>query len=659
MHNHTLFQESEREHKKIAHKQIVLIGHPNVGKSVLFNVLTGRYVTVSNYPGTTVDVSRGVGSLGGEVLEIVDSPGIHSLVAYSEEERVTRALLLGRPEVLVHVADAKNLSRELLLTLELAELKIPMVLCLNMKDEALSRGYWVDAKRLSQILGIPVAQTVATTQEGLEELKGAILKASPPSWKAQYPLEIQKALREITDEASEEVKLLGPLLLQNHVTPEELAISRVFIPPQILVRIQGTQKKFIRPVSAILMQTRQEEASHIVAEVLSKPSPGRSTGLSRFLEALGRWSLRPWPGYFLGALVLWALYEFVGVLGAQICVNFLEKTLFGEYVTPWVTLGVRALVPTVFLQDLLVGPYGIFSMALTYAFALILPIVTTFFLALGILEDVGYLPRLSVLLNRFFHLMGLNGKAVFPMILGLGCGTMAMLTTRILDSKKERVLASFLLALAIPCSAQLGVILGMTSGLAPSVLGIWLGVVMGSLLGVGWLASRILPGAPSPFLLELPPLRLPQMSNLFRKVWTRLKWYLREVVPLFIYGTMALYLLDRMGWLQIIEKGFSPVVKGFLGLPEKSAEAFLIGFLRRDYGAAGFYQMQKQGLLTLRQSTVAIVAITLFMPCIAQWFMSLRERGWKATMVITAAVLSYALLISGGINQMLLALGWS
>jgi ferrous iron transport protein B len=298
-------------------------------------------------------------------------------------------------------------------------------------------------------------------------------------------------------------------------------------------------------------------------------------------------------------------------------------------------------------------------MAFTYAFALLFPIITTFFFAMGFLEDSGYLPRLSVLLDRFFKLIGLNGKAVFPMILGLGCGTMAILTTRILDTKKEKLVASLLLALAIPCSAQLAVVLAMTAGVSPSVFAIWFAVLAATLLGSGLIASQVLPGAPSPFFLEIPPMRIPQISNIIRKVTTRLWWYIKEIIPLFVLATLMLYVLDAWGWLKVLENTASPLVEGFLGLPGKATDAFLVGFLRRDYGAAGLYQLQREGLLTLRQTTVSLLAITLFMPCMAQVLMTLRERGYKVTLAIGLIVMSYALGVSGLVNKTLLWWGWA
>jgi len=236
-------------------------------------------------------------------------------------------------------------------------------------------------------------------------------------------------------------------------------------------------------------------------------------------------------------------------------------------------------------------------MALTYAVAIILPITATFFIAFGFLEDSGYLPRIAVLSNSLFSKIGLNGKAVLPMVLGLGCGTMATMTTRILETKRERIIATFLIALAIPCSAQLGVIMGMLGSYPPRIAIWWFCTVLLVLLLAGTLAAKIVPGEKADFFLELPPIRVPRMGNILIKTVNRIEWYLKEAVPLFLLGTSILFILDKTHSLEWLEKIASPVIVTLLGLPEKATGIFLMGFLRRDYGAAGIFDLARQGLL--------------------------------------------------------------
>ena len=661
------FMTQQKNSKVMISKMVALVGNPNVGKSVVFGRLTGRYVTVSNYPGTTVDVTRGKGLFTGGSMEIVDTPGILSLFPKSEDERVTRDLLLReRPQLIIQVADAKNLRRSLLLTLELADLKIPMVLALNMSDEARQRGFEINIQRLSQILGIPVIETTATTGEGMNELRKIIVSAKVPHVQVSYLSEVEKAYQEMNEFLPEKIQvgteevifesrkfIAETLCYGDDSVWKPLSEISVDFKKNVPIYQQKTQefiltlsRKFVRPISLLSMDSRQQKAAETTAEVLE------ITGIIRFswAQKFGRLAMQPWPGYAIVLFILYLMYQFVGVFGAQTLVKLLEEGLFNQILTPAVTQVVKFIVPVKWVQEMIVGPYGLFSMAITYALALIFPIVTCFFLFFGILEDSGYLPRLAIMLDRVFRIMGLNGKAVLPMILGLGCDTMATLTTRVLDSKKEKVIVSILLMLSVPCSAQLGAMLGMTAGLSWKVFAIWLSVVIGTMIAVGWSAAKILPGVRSPFLMEIPPIRIPQIRNLFKKIKARLMWYVREAVPMFLLGTFILFISDKVGLLQWVKKLGEPIVVGFLGLPNQATESFIIGFLRRDYGAAGFFMLAQNHLMTDQQTTVALIVITLFMPCIAQFFVTIKERGLKTTLLMTSFVLSFSIAVGGLIN---------
>jgi ferrous iron transport protein B len=336
----------------------------------------------------------------------------------------------------------------------------------------------------------------------------------------------------------------------------------------------------------------------------------------------------------------------------------MENKLFGEWINPWVVSAVNRLISIPLLADFLVGEYGLWTMGMTYAFALILPIVSTFFLAFGVLEDSGYLPRLTVLSNRLFRIMGLNGKAVLPMVLGLGCVTMATLTTRIMSNKRDRLLVILLLALAIPCSAQLGVVMGLLAGVSLTAAVIWCVIVLGVLLLVGWLAALLLPGERSPLLIELPPLRWPVLRNVVIKTLARLEWYLKEVVTLFLFGAAIMFALDKTGTLDWMIQTAKPLVTGWLGLPAQASAAFIQGFLRRDFGATGLYIMEAQGILDPVQVVVSMVTVTLFVPCIASVFMIAKERGWRTSLAIIAVVMPMAFLIGGLLNRVLTLVGW-
>ena len=255
--------------------------------------------------------------------------------------------------------------------------------------------------------------------------------------------------------------------------------------------------------------------------------------------------------------------------------------------------------------------------------------------------------------NKIFKKIGLHGRAVLPMVLGLGCDTMATLTTRILDTRRERIIATLLLALGIPCSAQLGVILGMLGSMSPKALIIVIVTVVLQLLIVGYLAAKVLPGKSSDFLSEIPPLRIPKLYNIIVKTYYRVKWFMKEAVPLFMLGTFILFLFSKLGLLEIIEQGIKPVVSGILGLPDKTAEAFLVGFLRRDYGAAGLFKLAGEGYLNLHQITVAISVMILFVPCLANFFVIIKEQGIKRATLMTVFIFAYAILIGGLLNLFL------
>lgn len=342
----------------------------------------------------------------------------------------------------------------------------------------------------------------------------------------------------------------------------------------------------------------------------------------------------------------------MGEFGAGTLVNLIERTVLGQWVIPTLASGFDALVPVQFAHDLLFGDFGVVTMGLGYGFGIVLPIVSTFFLAFGLLEDSGYLPRLAVMVNRAFKTIGLNGKAVLPLVLGLGCVTMATMTTRILSTRKERLIATLLLALSIPCSAQLGVILAMVGWLTPGAVLVWAGVVLGVMLLVGWLASKAIPGERSDLILEMPPLRLPQIDNIVMKTVARVEWYLKEVIPLFVLATGLLFVLSKTGLLGSIEHLASPLVSGWLGLPPETTGIFLVGFLRRDYGAAGLFSLALRGLLTPHQVLVSLVVITLFVPCIATVMMIVKEQGGRKALAIVGFVFPFAFLVGGLVHRL-------
>jgi len=756
------------------------VGNPNVGKSVIVGYLTKQYVTVSNYPGTTVEVSRGGMRYGGRDWEVIDTPGINSLVPQSEDERVTRDILLeARPDLIVQVADAKNLRRTLLLTAQLAEFGAPLLLVLNMMDEARSRHIEIDAAGLSELFGIPVVPTVATEGEGLYTLFKTLCRAKVPQdplrkprhrllshesfartiqacgteslplqliveWLQTQDVSLRRGVeswlglpegfeavvdtsarlhrRTLTthldqmrngflDEAVTRYKRVLPGVLADVRANNTLRLAFAFLtfglavflyteigrllnqaphlgwPTPYDVVNSWMGQKAIPAAQSVLGRWHLSGLGTLLFGSLAENGSAYENGFlypavtqlllliapvmvpfaillrrsRRFAERLGCWS-RDWKtGVPVLALVLLLTYEFVGVIGAGTLVAALENSLFHTLLTPLV----QSLIPPGLGYDFLVGKYGLVSVGLTYALAIVLPIVATFFIAFGLLEDSGYLPRLAILSDRVFRVMGLNGKAVLPTVLGLGCDTMATMTTRILATKKERLIATLLLALGVPCSAQLGVILGISGSLSFGAMLTVFGVVLSQMVLVGYLSSKLIKGGRSDFIFEIPPIRVPIFKNVWLKTRHRMKWYLREALPLFLLGTLVLFLLDRlrvptpwgtMSGLGLIETALSPFVTGVLGLPRQTAQVLILGFLRRDYGAAGLFEMVRSGAMNPVQIVTALIVLTLFIPCVANFFMIIREHGTKKALFILAFITPFAIAVGGVVGWVLRAL---
>lgn len=639
---------------------IILIGNANVGKSVIFGLLTGKYVTVSNYPGTTVEVTHSNLTLGDRMCRLIDTPGTSSLIPLSEDERVTRDIFITEnSRALVQVADSKNMKRTLMLAVQMAEAERPMILVLNMWDEAMERGISIDTGKLSELLGIQVISAIAPQKKGLNQLKSGLAEPAVPSFAVNYGERVENALKEMAEsipEAPVSRRSLSLMILSDPESMRDWLTSR--LDQDAIIKVEGIaadlQKHYDRPISEVIGEARLRVVSGLLKETVTR---AQAEG-GKALRLIGRYSIHPVWGLPVLAVVLYAIWLFVGDLGAGVFVDFLESVVFAQYLNPWAER-LAAFIPAAFFRDMLVGPYGVITMALTYAIAIILPITVTFFLAFGILEDSGYLPRLAVMSNRIFSIMGLNGKAVLPMVLGLGCVTMATMTTRILETKKERIITTFLLALAVPCSAQLGVIMGLLSSLSYKVTVIWLVSVIVTLLLSGWLASMLVKGERPALFMELPPIRIPKFSNVALKTVSRTEWYLREAVPLFVIGTLILFFLDKLQALQWMRNALSPVVVTLLGLPDKATDAFIMGFLRRDYGAAGFFEMSKQGLMTPAQVLVALVTVTLFVPCLANLLMMVKERGIKTGLAMLAIIMPFAILIGGTVNLIIRVTGIS
>jgi ferrous iron transport protein B len=495
---------------------VVLAGNPNVGKSVVFNALTGTYVDVSNFPGTTVELMRG--RMGG--IDLVDTPGVYGVSSFNDEERVARDIIL-TGDVVVNVVDAVHLERDLFLTLQLIDMGKRVVVALNMADEARKRGVGIDRDLLEDLLGVPVVETVAVRGAGIDELRGAVTQAR-----------IGHADHAIEGDIVEMASRVGSRAEALMVLEGDVVVSeRHGIEPGV-----RRDEIYLR---------RRERVNDICGHVISETTQGAS-----FSARLSQWMMHPMTGIPMLLALLYAMWVVLGQWVAGGVVGVTEELIMLGYWTPFV----EGIVGRVFAEGtagytILAGEFGVLTMTPTYLIGVILPLVTGFYLLLALLEDSGYLPRIAALTDRSLTFVGLNGRAVIPFILGLGCVTMGTLTTRILGSKRERFIATALMAIAIPCSAQLAVIAGLmasTGALYSALYVAFLVLVFGL---VGAVLNRVVPGQSSDLLIDLPSLRVPRLDNVVRKSFTKVWHFMKEVTLFFAAGALIISVLEVTGAL--------------------------------------------------------------------------------------------------------------
>lgn len=590
--------------------EIVLAGNPNVGKSAVFNSLTGAYVHVSNFPGTTVEVTRGAFGEGW----LVDTPGVYGVSSFSEEEAVARDVILAA-DVVVNVVDAVHLERDLFLTLQLIDMGKRVLVALNMSDEARHDGVAVDRDGLQDLLGVPVIETVAVTGDGIDDL----VEALPCARRGHGDPGLDAELLEMAARVGSRAEAL--LVLEGD---EAVAARRGVEPGDARERVY---------------RARRDRVDGIVGRSVYETSEG-----ARFSVRISRWMMHPLTGLPLLGLLLWAMYVVLGQWVAGGLVGATEGVVMQGYWEPFA----RSIAGTLFAEGatanlVLAGEFGVLTMAPTYLLGVILPLVAGFYLMLSFLEDTGYLPRIAALADRSLGLVGLNGRAVIPLILGLGCVTMGTLTTRILGSRRERLIATALMAIAVPCSAQIAVIAALMAGVGPSYAALYFVILLGLFAIVGTVLDRLTPGVSTDLLIDLPSLRWPRFSNVVRKSAAKTWHFMREVTVFFVAGALAISLLDVSGALAWTQRAAAPLTVGWLGLPAEAATAFVMGFVRRDFGAAGFFTMD----LSAAQLLVAMVTITLFVPCIASVMVILKERGWGYMVGLVAGSVGVAFLAGG------------
>jgi ferrous iron transport protein B len=568
-------------------KKIMLVGNPNVGKSVIFSRLTGVRTTVSNYPGTTISYTQGFLKLGGEKVEVVDLPGTYTLEQTSKAEEIALQMIK-TGDIVINVVNAINLERSLYLTLQLLERGIPVVVALNLWDDTKHRGIEIDLERLRKLLGVPVIPTVAVTGEGIKNLVENISKATSPN------------------------------------SPSRSRDERWAAIGNIIEQVQTVEHR-------------------------------HHTWLERLQDA----SVKPLTGGIIAVGVLVFAFLLIRFIGESL-INYVLDPLFNNLWAP-VILGLSNIMGGGgFLHDIVVGKlaggemnfvesFGLLSSGLYVPFAMVLPYIVSFYLVLGLLEDVGYLPRLAVLMDTIMHWLGLHGYAIIPTLLGLGCNVPAVLATRILESKRERFIASTLVSIAVPCAALQAMIFGLVGQRGGHYVVIVYGTLFVVWIILGIILHHSIKGFSPELLIEIPPYRVPPWKVVLQKMWMRIYGFLAEAIPIILGAIVVINIFYYFGVFDAVANFTAPVVTGLLGLPKEAVISLVIGFLRKDVALG----MLAPLALSAKQLVVASVVLAMFFPCIATFVVFLRELG-VVNMFKSAGIMLLAALITGGALNLIL-----
>ncbi|MBM4170312.1 MAG: ferrous iron transporter B [Ignavibacteria bacterium] len=649
--------------------KVVLVGNPNVGKSCIFNHMSGMYVDVSNFPGTTVSITKSFF----QGAELYDTPGIYGVSSFNDEERVAKDIILSA-DVVINVVNGLHLERDLFLTQQLIEMGKKVTLILNFSDVVQKKKIKINTQLLSELLGVEIIETSAVTKKGFDQLQNAVKLAKV----GNQNLDLQFMLQHLIDKGISKAEAL--LIIEG----DSITASKNFMQPGLS---DDREKIYI---------TRRSKVNEIVTLVEYEDSKK-----GEIFNQLGRLSLHPKTGVPILIVILSLVYFFIGDFVSQQVVDFTEnkigKELFEFNVKSFIanfnesTILVSSLdepgnvvenktfrFPNGMASDtklknefltfsnkqeiaidfqfsnpilrLFFGEFGVITMTITYLFFLLLPLVIGFYFVMAILEDSGYLPRLATMMDRAFNKIGLNGKAVIPIMLGFGCITMANVTTRLLGTSREKTIVTAILQFVIPCSAQLAVITVLLSGAGLKPLLIFVTVITIVLITLSTLMHKLLPGESSPLLLDLPMMRIPRLDNILKKTFFRSYGFMKEAGVWFFIGAIIIGIFEIFGILEIWQNILAPLTTEWLKLPKETATAFVMGMVRRDFGAAGLFDLN----LTSMQVTVAIITITLFVPCIASFIVMLKERGLKEGFAIWVATWISAFTIGGIVAQIII-----
>jgi ferrous iron transport protein B len=628
---------------------IALAGNANVGKSVIFNHLTGLGQIIGNWPGKTVEKAEGLLVHHGKKIKIIDLPGIYSLSTYSQEELVSREYIaLGHPDVVMNVVDATALERNLFFTLQLIEMQVPLVLVINLVDIAKKRGIKINFTRLSKIFGIPVVQTVATKGIGVHEIVDHALelttKKKVTQVKVLYGPEIEKRI-ELLEFELKQINLKFPLRWTAiKLLEEDLEIISLIkkIVPKIIEKAQNFSKEIEQvhkePCATVIASERYAIAARIVSKVQTHEQPQKpSRG-----ERLDMLTMHGFWGYIVLFALMLAILGFISFFGGWLSESL--QNLFEQF-NPNIT----GFLPEIAWNGAVVGFYASLAVALGF----ILP----FYLILGVLEDSGYLPKVAYLMDRPCHTMGLHGKACMPLLVAFGCNVPACAGCRILETNRDRLIA-IILSTLVPCSARTVVILGLVGALVGLQWAVALYIFDFLLIFlIGRLLNKILPGTSVGIIMEMPPYRTPSVSVVMKQAWIRFKPFLLTAIPLIVLGSVLVEIMRLTSVLSIISNLLSPVTVTWLGLPAFTGFLFIFGILRKEATLvllttiAGTADISS--VMSPLQIVVFALVVMIYIPCIATITAIIKEIGWKRALEITVFEIGLAILLGGIVFRVL------
>jgi len=616
---------------------IALAGNPNVGKSVIFNQLTGLAQFVGNWPGKTVEIAEGYLYYAGKRIKVVDLPGTYSLSAFSAEELVARDyIVLVKPDIVVDIIDASAFERNLYLTLQLMELNAPLIIILNQVDVAAKRGIAIDHVKLSELLKIPVVQMVAITGKGLSDFMALLAKVISESglkvgYSLRYCEELEKYISDVEGALRKyELKRLRgyprrwvaiKLLEGDEEVKRKIAMEAGEVVEIAEEKARDIERVFRKPASVVFASERYRIASEIAKQVV-KPIAEVGVSLTDKLDAV---LMHGYFGYIPLALIMSLVFTTVFTVG-----GFIEELLgmlFESYVIP----GVEALLSSLPSALASLIQRGVIE-GIVAGITIIIPYISIFYLALSILEDSGYIPRAAFLMDNLLHKVGLHGKAFIPLVLGYGCNVPACLSCRIMETERERLLLS-VLVLLVPCAARTVIILG--------VVGKYIGVLaalaiyafdLALIFLVGRMLFKTLPGEPVGLIMELPPYRRPMLKVVLNKTWIKTRDFIYIALPIIVLGSIALEALRITGLLSIIVQAMAPFINMVLGLPGETGIPLIFGFLRKELILVLLYEYVGERLdlfMNQAQMIVFTLVMMIYIPCVATYAAMVKEIGLK------------------------------